>query len=222
MEHHQNCFLCEHSLPEWKDAIRTHAKVRSFKRGAAIFKEGDAFEGFYFIHQGKVKVHKHWGDEGKDMIMKFAGAGEVLGHRGMSSTAIYPVSATAVEEVNACFISPEFFRTTLLVNHELAYKMVQLYADELQKAEQHMRNIVHRNVKGRIADSLLTLERLFGKDEENCLLGNLSKQDIASFACTTYETLFKVLNEWSEAGIITTAGRQIYISDSRQLLQFID
>lgn len=222
MKDHPHCFLCKHALPEWKDAITTHARLVQFKRGTVIFREGDAFSGFYFIHTGKVKVHKHWGEEGKELILKFAAAGDILGHRGMGSDTRYPVSATAVEEVTACFVTADFFRTTLLVNHHLAYQMILFYADELQKAEQHMRDMIHHNVKGRIAGSLEKLEQLFGTDPDGYILGGLSRQDIASFAGTTYETLFKVLNEWAAAGIVITEGRQIRILDKKRLLHYID
>ncbi|WP_346319285.1 Crp/Fnr family transcriptional regulator [Chitinophaga sp. YIM B06452] len=221
MNHHPHCFLHQHCLPEWKAAIDVNAQLVSFKKGAVIFREGDPVEGFYFLHSGKVKVHKQWGEEGKDLIIKFAGEGNMLGHRGLASDEVYPVSATAVETVEACFITPEFFRSTMLVNHELAYSMILLYADELQQAEQSMRDMVHMNVKSRIAKSLLKLEEIFGKDEEGYISGHLSRQDVASFAGTTYETLFKTINEWAADGLVAASGKQLAILNKKKLRNMV-
>ncbi|RPD39862.1 Crp/Fnr family transcriptional regulator [Chitinophaga barathri] len=221
MNHHPHCFLHEHCLPEWKAAIASNARPTSFKKGAVVFREGDPVEGFYFIHTGKVKVHKQWGEEGKDLILKFAGEGNLLGHRGLVSGDVYPVSATVVEPVEACFITPEFFQATMLVNHQLAYRMILLYADELQQAEQSMRDMVHMNVKSRIAKSLLKLEEIFGKDEEGYINGGLSRQDVASYAGTTYETLFKTINEWAAEGIVASAGKQLAILHTKKLRKLI-
>jgi CRP/FNR family transcriptional regulator len=220
--HHPQCFLQQHCLPEWKAAIDANARLVSLKKGTLVFREGDPVEGFYFIHSGKVKVHKQWGEEeGKELIIKFAGEGNLLGHRGLVSGEVYPVSATVVETVEACFISPEFFQATLLVNHQLAYKMVLLYADELQQAEQSMRDMVHMNVKSRIAKSLLKLEEIFGTDDAGFINSSLSRQDVASYAGTTYETLFKTLNEWIAEGIVASAGKQLSILNAKKLRKMI-
>lgn len=213
---HKDCFLCRYSLPEWLTAINTNAKLLSFKKGQSIFREGDAVTGFYFLHNGKVKVHKQWGTD-KDLIVKFAGAGEILGHRAMGANLHYPVSATALENTTACFVTPEFLRTTLKVNNELTYQLMLYYANELQEAEKGMRNMVHMDVKSRIADSLLKIATIFGSNEKGEINSTLTRQDIASFAGTTYETLFKLTNELVAEKVIAVAGKNIRILNEEKL-----
>ncbi|MFB6455382.1 Crp/Fnr family transcriptional regulator [Chitinophaga sp. Hz27] len=217
MQQHHHCFLSKYSLPEWQAAITTNATIHKFKRGTVIFRETEAVTGFYFIHSGKVKVHKQWGEDNRDLIVKFALAGDILGHRGLGQDHFYPVTATVIEDVEACFISAEFFHTTLLVNHELAYHMVLFYATELQKAEQAMRDMVFMSAKSKMANALLKIQDIFGTDESGAIQSNLSRQEIASYAGTTYETLFKTLNEWIEEGIIAVSGKSITIRDQAKL-----
>ena len=145
----------------------------------------------FLFTQRHVTVHKLWGDDGKDLIIKFTGAGDILGHRGLGKKQLHPVSATALDDVTACFIIAEFFETSLAVNAKPAYQMVLFYAEELQKAEQNMRNMVHMNVKSRIANSIIKLTDIFGTDKNGYLKSNLSRQEIASFAGTTYELFLK-------------------------------
>ncbi|POY39311.1 transcriptional regulator [Solitalea longa] len=220
MNQHVNCFLCKHSLPEWKTAIETNSQLLNFKKGESIFKEGDAVTGFYFIHSGKVKVHKQWGSD-KELIIKFASEGDVLGHRAIGSNEQYPVSATAIEPVNVCFINTIFFQTSLKVNNELTYQMMLFYAHELQEAELSMRNMVHMDVKSRIAEALLKIKSLFGVNNEGFINGALSRQDIASYAGTTYETLFKTLNELVKEEVLLLDGKNILIKDELKLKEGI-
>lgn len=213
---HPNCFLCAHTLPEWQDAITARSQIIEFKKGQHLFREGDPAGHFYFLHSGTIKVHKQWGAE-KDLIVKFAVPGDVLGHRGMGKDQYFPVTATALEPGSACTISTDFLLTSLKVNNNLAIRMMMLYASELQEAEHKMRNMVHMDVKGRIAAALIRIREIFGTDGAGHINNLLTKQDIASFAGTTYETLFKVLNEWGQEGIISVSGKDIRIMKEKKL-----
>lgn len=220
MVHPSCCFLSRHSLPEWSGAIATNASLIRFKKGQVLFREGDPAGGFFFMHEGKVKVHKQWGTE-KDLIIKIAADGDVLGHRGIGPGQAYPVTATALDEGSACFITTAFFRTTLKVNSELSYQMMMLYAHELQATEHNMRNMVHMDVKGRIAGALLKMKAIFGLDKAGHIDSNMTRQDIASFAGTTYETLFKVLNELARDGVLQVSGKSIAIRQENRLAKYV-
>jgi len=216
MQHHPHCFLGKNCLAEWQTAINTNASLVNYNKGERIVQEGTLVTGFYFIHTGRAKIHKQWG-EGRELILNFAGPGDIMGHRGMLEEQHYPVSATAIEPLSACFITADFFKTTLLVNHMLAYKMVLFYANELRNAEQNMRNMAHMDVKTRIANALLKLQDIFGVDKSGAIKTTLSRQDMASFASTSYETLFKTLNDFIKEGIIQTTGKSISIQQEQAL-----
>ena len=72
---------------------------------------------------------------------------------------MYPVSASGLEEVTLCFIAASFFEATLEINHTFTYSLLQFYANELRQAEKRMGNLIHVDVKGRVAETLLTAEK---------------------------------------------------------------
>jgi CRP/FNR family transcriptional regulator len=74
-------------------------------------------------------------------------------------------------------------------------------------------------VKGRVAGALLDIVRTFGVDENQFLALKLTRQDIAAYAGTTYETVFKLFTELTAAGIITTSGKDIRINEPEKLTQ---
>jgi CRP/FNR family transcriptional regulator len=214
-----SCFLCSFCIPAWKEAIALHKKTYQFKKGEEIFREGDPVKGIFFIYTGSVKVYKQWGEQ-KQLILRFAKEGDILGHRGLGGVVEYPIGATALEDTSACFITNDFLEATLKTNHELSYKLMHFYATELQKAEKRMRDLAHMEVKGRVAEALMELVNVFGIDKHEHIAATITRQDIASYAGTTYETVFKFFHELAEENIITTNGKSIKINDRSRLQQF--
>ncbi len=204
-------------MPEWKEMTALKKETRLIKRGKPLFSEGDKVEGIFFLYSGVVKIHAPWVD-GREMIIRFTRGGEIAGHRGLGGNAFYPVSATALEDTVACFVANEFLELSMKANPSLTYTLMHFYAMELQKAEKKMRDLIHLDVKGRIAGALLELEETFGTNEEGFLALTLTRQDIAAFAGTTYETVFKYFTELTAAGIITTVGKDIKINQPGRLL----
>lgn len=178
-----DCFLCSHCIPEWREVIGMHKKTLIIKKGRQIFKEGETVKGIFFLYTGAVKVHMHWGDQ-KELILRFAKAGDILGHRGLGSSDLYPISATALEDTKVCFITNQFLETTLKTNPNLTYQLMHFYATELQNAETRMRNLAHMEVKGRVAHALLEISSIFGLTKNKEIAVTLTRQDIASYAGT--------------------------------------
>ena len=251
------CFLCQRCLPEWKPAIQANRRDLQFRKNESMFKEGDPVRGIYFVTSGIVKIHKQWGTE-KEVILRFAREGEIVGHRGIGpdslntrstttmesvyprsttmesvyprsttmesvhprSTTIetlYPISATATQPVTACFIDLGFFQASLKVNQEFMYGLLLFFAGELQESERKMRDLAHMPVKGRLASALLSLQEKFGRTADGQLGITVSRQDLSSYVGATYETVFRMINELSEEGLIATEGKDIRILDRDRL-----
>src|ERR1700761_8747347 len=191
----KSCFLCSSCIPDWLPAIAAHKKNLSFKKGQEVFKEGDAVEGIFFVYSGKVKVHKRWDDD-KELIIRFAKSGDILGHLGLGDDPVYPISATAVENVVICYVKVDFFESSLKVNPQFTYKLMKFFANALQESEKRMRNLAHMPVKERIAQALLSLKSQFGLNDDGYIAIELTRQDISSYAGVVYETFFKVTQEF--------------------------
>ncbi len=216
----KSCFLCRNCLKHWLPAIEAHKQNLVIKKGQKIFEEEDPVTGIYFLFKGRVKVHRKWGDE-KQLILHFAQEGDIIGYRGLGNQKVYPVSATALDEVTLCFIDIAFFETSLQVNPRLTYALMQLYANELQLAERRIGNLVHLDVKARVAETLLMLKRDFGQNKEGFINITLTKQDLASYAGTTYETFFRMITELAKVKIVKLSGKNIGILKETKLEKLI-
>ncbi len=216
-----DCFLCQHCMIEWRPLIGINKETRIVKKGKPVFNEDDDVEGIYFVYTGWVKIHKKW-THPKELIVRFAGPRDIIGHRGLGEKRNYPVSATALEDAIVCFVSEEFLESCLRANPGLTYQLMQFYAAELQKADRRMRDLALMEVKGRIAGALLDMNAKFGTNRDGYISMPASRQDIASYAGTTYETLFKLFNELKKDKLISTSGKFIKIKNAVKLHELLN
>ena len=213
----QSCLLCRQCMKDWLPVVDANRKTYHFKKGELLFREGEDMTGMYFINTGLVKVHKKWSDD-KELILRLAKNGDIVGHRGLGTDTIYPVSGTALEPTDVCYVDLDFFISTLKVNPDFLYQLMMFFASELKESEKRMRNLAHMTVKGRIANALLFLKNKFGVTAQGSIDLLLSRQDLASYTGTTYETLFRVMNELSEEKAISVEGKNITIRSEDILL----
>jgi CRP-like cAMP-binding protein len=216
-----SCFLCKNSLKEWIPAILAHKKNYKVKKGEVIFKEGDPVTGIFFVNSGIVKVHKRWGSD-KELILRFAKEGEIFGHRALGGDGIYRISATAIQAGIVSYVDTEFFKSTLKVNADFTYNLLMFYAHDLRISERKMRNLAHMPVKGRVAEALIMLKDQFGLTKDGFINIELSRQDLASYSGATYETVFRVINELIQEGLLVLSGKSISIANLGKLLKLTE
>ena len=66
--------------------------------------------------------------------------------------------------------------------------------------------------------ALVALEEKFGKTVEGYIDIHLSRQDIASYVGSTYETIFRLMNEFIEEDLVEISGKDITIKNNERLL----
>ncbi len=214
----ESCFLCKNSLTEWRPAISAHKTTYKVKKGEVIFKEGDPVTGIYFVNSGSVKVYKKW-DKDKELIVRFAREGSLFGHRGLGKGGFYPISAAALQPTVVCYVDIAFFEATMKVNPNFTYQLLMFLTEELKQSERKMRNLAHMSVKGRVAEALISLQNQFGTTAEGFINIDLSRQDLASYAGATYETVFRMMNELVNEKLISLSGKSIRLTNHQELLK---
>jgi len=208
-------------LKDWLPVIAANKQNFELKKGQQLFKEGERVNGIYFILSGVVKVHKRW-DREKELILRFAKAGDVVGQLGLGDDVIYPVSVTAIDPGVACFINMDFFESTLNINSDFTRQLLRVLANDLQESEKRMRNLAHMPVKGRVAQALISLQNQFGKTTEGYINVDISRQDLASFTGAAYESLFRVMNNLAGEKLIIISGKSILIANEKTLIKLTE
>lgn len=84
----------------------------------------------------------------------------------MGTHTVFPVSGTAIEACEICFIDIDFFEASLKVDPNFLYKPMLFFADELQLSELKMPNLAHMSVKGRVAEALIGLQEKLAQSQK--------------------------------------------------------
>jgi CRP/FNR family transcriptional regulator, anaerobic regulatory protein len=206
-----SCFMKVITDPETVKAIQDKKVINIYKKGQQIIFEGMPVNTISFIYSGKVKVFKS-GDYGRQQILRFSRKGDILGHRSINS-AYYPISATALEDTTICVFPYKFFNDLLRSKQLLTYNLLMFFADELLNSEIRERNLAQMNVREKIADTLLYLNKQYSTDKDNFIDIYLSRQDLGDFAGTTKEQVSKTLSEFRKDGIIDLIGKKVTLKN---------
>lgn len=183
------------------------------ERGEAVFSEGQYPRGLHCIHHGHVKLVRY-GRDGREQIIRFAGAGDTIGYAAMITAQPYTISAIAVEPSAVCFVPNENIHRYLRDNPHLSLRVLQLMSHELQNTERRVVDLAQKSVRERVAEALLVLRSTFGTDDDGETLNMpLTREEIADIVGTAPESLIRMLSEFKADHVIETVGRRIRVKN---------
>jgi CRP-like cAMP-binding protein len=184
----------------------------TIKKGEPIFEEGEITKGVFCIKDGICKLSK-LSANGKDQIVKLVKPGELLGQRSMISEEPANLSAVALEDMEVCFIPKNEIMGFFNENNQFSMNVMKTICGDLKEADDHMVSLAQKNVKERLAETLLYLEDNFGKSEDGTLHIQLSREELAGMIGTATESCIRLLSEFNKSGLIELVGKKIAILD---------
>lgn len=189
-----------------------------YKRGQTIFNEGTTPFGLYCVNDGKIKISKI-NDDGRELIIRLAKSGDLIGYKALLSGQKYTASAIALDDCRVCFIPKDAFLDILKRDHELSLGLMGLISSELRKAETKVAQLAQKPVRERLAETLLLLKETFGLKEDGKTINVLlSREEIANIVGTATESIIRNLSEFRKDGIVDLNGQKITILDEQLLI----
>ncbi|RKS98490.1 Crp/Fnr family transcriptional regulator [Flavobacterium sp. 123] len=207
-----------------KDELVKLAECKSshtVKKGDVIFEEGETINGIYCVKDGICKLTK-LSPNGKDHIVKLIKKGELLGQRSLISDEPVNLSAIALEDMEVCFIPKNEVMGFFDKNNQFSMNVMKTICGDLKEADDHMVNMAQKTVKERLAETLLYLLDTFGKNEDNTLKVQLSRDELASMIGTATESCIRLLSDFNKLGLIELSGKKIILKDINKLKKIAD
>jgi len=189
---------------------------RIIKKGEVLFEEGDHINGVFCISDGICKVSK-MSSNGRDQIIHLVHKGDILGERSLINDEVANLKATAINDMEVCFIPREEIIRDLERNSDFSMNVLKDLANSLKGADNVIVDMAQKTVKQRLAEMLINLEEKFGHDLDNILNIHLSREDIANIIGTATESAIRLLSEFKKEGVITLKGKNISLKDIPEL-----
>jgi CRP/FNR family transcriptional regulator, polysaccharide utilization system transcription regulator len=198
------------------DIINFAKDFRKYKRGEILYKEGNRISGFFCINTGIIKVFKT-GLDGKEQIIRFAKAGDIIAYRSVLSNELACTSAKVIEDCQVCFIPSEILTQFIKTNPAYSLELLKLACHELGEANSFITDIAQKTVRERLAEILLLLVSDFGLDNEQYLKISLTREELANIVGTATESVIRLLSEFKSDKLIELNGRKIKILNKMNL-----
>lgn len=191
-----------------------------YKPHQMVFYERNIPMGLYCVSKGKVKLYKT-DIEGHQQILRLAGPGDVLGYRALLAGELYSASAQTIEEAELCFMEKRFFFKILESSPRIAFHVMELLSKNLRDAEEQVTNIVHKNIRERLAELFLVFRGKYGERVEKGTLLNiqLTREELAELVGTTQESVIRLISEFKKDGYIAVDGRAITLLNLNALTE---
>lgn len=182
------------------------------KKGTILFEEGDAINGVYCVKDGICKLSK-LSENGKDQIVKMVIKGQLIGQRSLVTDESSNLQATALNDMEVCFIPKSEIVGDLQTNPKFSYDMLKDMARDLKEADDVIVNMAQKSVRQRLAETLIYIHDSFGVNPDGTLSVLLSREDFANIVGTATESAIRVLSQFKKEGMISTHGKHIKIED---------
>ena len=211
-----NGSIFKHLTQEEYVLLNYEKDYRNYKRGDILYQEGNRISGFFCINSGIIKVFKT-GFDGKEQIIRFAKAGEIIAYRSVLSSEPACTSAKVIEDCQVCFIPSEILISLIKTNSEFSLDLLKLACHELGEANSFITDIAQKTVRERLAEILLLLVDDFGLDENNYLKISLTREELANIVGTATESVIRLLSEFKTDKLVELNGRRIKILNKKGL-----
>ena len=216
-------FICDIDAPcfhmlvgEELNLVRESKTQVLFRRGENLTKQGTFASYILFIIKGVVKQHLEEG--GKNYNLRIIKPGEFVGLSTVFGKNTYNYSTIALSETQTMLIEKSAIEQLTRNNGQFAFNLIRRYCEQSSMLYGSIRNLMYKQMNGRLADVLLYLS-----GEEFALynvFSLLNRKDLSDFAGISTESTVKLLKAFEKDGIIKLTDKNVAIV-KRAVLQEI-
>jgi CRP-like cAMP-binding protein len=102
-------------------------------------------------------------------------------------------------------------------NNQFSMNVMKTICSDLRDSDDHMVSMAQKNVKERLAETLIYLEETFGKNEDGSLVIQLSREELSGMIGTATESCIRLLSDFNKLGLIELSGKKIVLKDINKL-----
>lgn len=211
--------LADDELERIDELVATRRRVR---RGAALFRTGEAFASLFAIRTGFFKTCIA-GTDGRMQVTGFSMAGEIIGLDGAARDR-HTCDAIALEDAEVCVMP--FDRISDLARDvpTLQRHVHRIMSREIVREHGVMLLLGNMRAEERLAAFLLNLvQRLHARGFSGTeLVLRMTREEIGSYLGLKLETVSRTFSKFAEDRLIEVRHRHVHIVDAGALQRLVD
>ncbi len=202
-------------LPEEAEIVRSSKTQVLFRKDDNLTKQGAFASYILFIINGYVKQYLE-GDGKKNYNLRIIKPGEFVGLSVVFSENTFSYSSVALTDCQVFLVEKEAIAKLVKQNGMFGFNIIKRYCEQNTNLINTVRNLMYKQMNGRMADALLYIDGL--KNEKAEIFQLLSRKDLADFAGISTESAVKLLKMFEKEGLIELNEKDIIIKKHDILL----
>jgi CRP/FNR family transcriptional regulator/CRP/FNR family cyclic AMP-dependent transcriptional regulator len=214
----QGVALFEGFSPAEYDELSAICRERTFPKGHTILYGDDPGTNLFVIAKGTVKIVIN-AEDGREHILGLLGETDFFGEMSLLDGEPRSASAVAREAATVLSISRDDFQAVLRRNPDISLKILTTICQRLRHTDRHLEALAFLSAPGRVARVLLELAKDQGEKSAagTVIRTRMTRQELASIAGTTRETLTRVLMEFQDDGLVDIDKDTLVLRKEEQL-----
>src|SRR6266850_1315894 len=188
------------------DTAGVARKIAEFRRGEAIYSQGEAADSVMYVQKGGVKFSVVNGS-GKEAVVAMFGASDFFGEGCMAGQTIRMGTATAVTPTTLLVIEKNELLRVLHAEHEISDHFISYMLARNIRVEEDLIDQLFNSSERRLARTLLLLARYGKQDQPDRILPKVSQETLASMVGTTRSRVNFFMNKFRKLGFIEYNGK---------------
>jgi len=203
------------------DAVEGLQQVRFsgvYPKGSLLFVEGEQPRGVFILCSGRAKLTTS-STEGRTLIVKIAGPGEILGASATILGRPYEVSGETLEPSQVTFVRREDFLRLLSSYPEVCMHTAHQLSEKYEAAQKEIRSLgLAQTTSEKLAKLILGWSDTGEKTAQGTRLQVLlTHEEIAQMIGTTRETVTRLLSDFKRKKLITVKGSSLFVVAKEQM-----
>lgn len=203
--------ILRNAEPQMAQEFQKSAFLTKFVKGKDIFIEGDRVEGIGLLLSGTVRVYKI-GETGREITLYRFGVGEgcILTASAILNDQSFPAIATVEEDAEVIMIPSKTFRDWIHRYPIWSEFVFNSLSQRLSSVMTIVDEVAFRRMDIRVANLLLSRSQ-----NENSI--RITHQEIAAELGSSREVISRILDDFSDSGILRLSRGSIEILEFDQL-----
>lgn len=190
-----------------------------YKKNEIIYNEGDSPDHLLCLCSGRVKIYRD-GYGGRSLICRVLRPVQYFGYRASMAGEPYVTAAAAFEESVIATVPMTFVYDIMEHNPHVSKFFICALATDLGLADKRIVSLTQKHVRGRLAETLLSLLNIYGVDSDGQTLDiHISREDLAGLSNMTTANAIRTLMSFAEEGLVEVHGRCIKLLEIQVLQQ---
>ena len=179
--------------------LESHMRLRTFRRGQPIFRQGDPGDSLFLVASGRIKLFIESSD-GEQLTILFCGPGSCFGEMAVLDGKTRSASAEALEPTKAWVVTRNAFLDLMRRDPGIPIEVISFLCSKLRTDLARMEEFIFLDTHNRVGRQLV---RMATKNASGDYVVLITQEELGRVVGNSREQVNRVLSDLSSIGHIS-------------------